>query len=62
MVGDEGRDPTGKRLVFRTADKTGKGLRIAEAETGEIKVLTEGDHTDNFPDLVTQRGLDLLHQ
>jgi TolB protein len=32
---------------FRTADKAGKGLRI---ETGEIKVLTEGDQTDNFPD------------
>ena len=42
--------PDGKRVVFRTADKAGKGLRIADLETGAIKVLTEGDHTDNFPD------------
>ena len=42
--------PDGKRLVFRTADKAGKGLRIADIETGAVTVLTEGDHTDNFPD------------
>jgi TolB protein len=42
--------PDGKRVVFRTADKTGKGLRIADIESGEITVLTAGDHTDNFPD------------
>jgi TolB protein len=42
--------PDGKRLVFRTADKAGKGLRIVDVESGEIKALTEGDHTDNFPD------------
>ncbi|MGH9557776.1 MAG: TolB family protein, partial [Bryobacteraceae bacterium] len=41
--------PDGKRLVFRTTDKDGKGLRIVDVETGEIKMLTDG-HTDNFPD------------
>jgi Tol biopolymer transport system component len=48
--GFPGWSPDGKRVVFRTADKAGKGLRIAEIETGEIQVLTEGVHTDNFPD------------
>jgi TolB protein len=48
--GFPGWSPDGKRLVFRTADKSGKGLRIIDVETGEIKVLTGGEHTDNFPD------------
>lgn len=42
--------PDGKRIVFRTADKSGKGLRIVDIESGEITTLTEGNHTDNFPD------------
>ena len=42
--------PDGKRIVFRRADQSGKGLRIVDTETGEIRTLTEGDHTDNFPD------------
>lgn len=41
--------PDGKRLVFRTADQAGKGLRIADIESGELRVLTES-HTANFPD------------
>jgi TolB protein len=40
--------PDGRRLVFRTVEKTGKGLRILNTDTGEMKVLTEGKN-DNFP-------------
>ena len=48
--GFPGWAPDGKHIVFRTADKDGKGLRIVDIETGEIEVLTEGNHTDNFPE------------
>jgi len=48
--GFPGWSPDGKRLVFRTADNAGKGLRIIDVETGEISVLSGGENTDNFPD------------
>ncbi len=36
--------------MFRGASKGGKGLRIVDVETAEVKVLTEGNQTDNFPE------------
>jgi Tol biopolymer transport system component len=42
--------PDGKRIVYRTQNAKGKGLRIVNVETGEIQVLTEGaSNNDNFP-------------
>jgi Tol biopolymer transport system component len=42
--------PDGRRLVYRTQDENGKGLRIIDVETRKITVLTTGDHnSDNFP-------------
>ncbi|HEY8925301.1 MAG TPA: DPP IV N-terminal domain-containing protein, partial [Polyangia bacterium] len=48
--GFPGWAPDGKHIVFRTTDRSGKGLRIVDLETSEMRVLTEGDHTDNFPE------------
>lgn len=42
--------PDGQHIVFRAADKDGKGLRIVDIKTGDVKVLTAGSHTDTFPE------------
>jgi Tol biopolymer transport system component len=41
--------PDGKRLVFRSADTQGRGLRILDLATNRITELTNGPHNDNFP-------------
>lgn len=41
--------PEGKRLVYRTSDNAGKGLRIIELSSGRITELTNGQYNDNFP-------------
>lgn len=42
--------PDGHRLVYRTQDDQGKGLRIIDIQTGRITTLTTGGHnSDNFP-------------
>lgn len=41
--------PDGKRIVYRSANKTGKGLAIIDVETGSVTRLTTGSQNDNFP-------------
>ena len=41
--------PDGKRLVYRTADPQGRGLRIIDLDTNRVTPLTSGPHNDNFP-------------
>jgi TolB protein len=40
--------PDGKRIVYRTATDSIKGLSIVDVETGKITILTNNSH-DNFP-------------
>lgn len=41
--------PDGRQLVFRRAGATGKGLRIIDIATKQIRPLTDGAYVDNFP-------------
>jgi len=41
--------PDARRLVFRTASGSGRGLRILDVATKQTTVLTDGAYIDNFP-------------
>jgi len=41
--------PDGKRLVYRAADRGGRGLRVIDLATERVTELTSGAQTDNFP-------------
>jgi Tol biopolymer transport system component len=41
--------PDSKRLVYRSADAQGRGLRIIDLVTNHVAELTNGPHNDNFP-------------
>ncbi len=41
--------PDAKRIVFRAARASGKGLWILDVATGQTSVLTDGPRVDNFP-------------
>jgi len=41
--------PDGKRLVYRSADKAGRGLRTIDLTTERVTELTSGPQNDNFP-------------
>lgn len=41
--------PDGRQLVFRAASGTGKGLRIVDVASRQVRTLTDGSYVDNFP-------------
>lgn len=41
--------PDGKRLVYRSTEAQGRGLRIIDLATNRVTELTNGPHNDNFP-------------